>query len=275
MDPIVKVIEHSISPDGVEACTIQTRYWRPIHAEVMTHRKFGRNARSSRAVPVAKLLKEPIIEPMFYGANQSGMTSGEKLGGWRYLLARGTWLSLAAVTKLAVRILNFAGLHKQWANRPLEWFGSIDVLITSTSWKNFDTLRISGFAQPELHHLANLMKEARLASTPKMLLPGEWHLPYVTDEERRNMSLEECKVLSVARCARLTYKPFDGGDSYVDERKRYERLVVSQPVHASPAEHQLTPDMKFDGNWMNPRLHGNTEGYIQLRKLLPNEFVPG
>ena len=67
-------------------------------------------------------------------------------------------------------------------------------------------------------------------------------------------------------------------------------------MHASPAEHQATPDRitkyvlnrpepDFDHpfgienhemeDWMVPELHGNFRGWIQFRKTLPNEYVPG
>ena len=55
----------------------------------------------------------------------------------------------------------------------------------------------------------------------------------------------------------------------------YERLVVSKPLHASPAEHQATPDICHEGAWENADKHGNFRGWIQYRKTLLNEFVPG
>jgi hypothetical protein len=292
-----KVIADSISPEGVRLTTIQARYWRPIHPEVMTHRIFSRNGRSSRAVPSKVLLAEPIIEPISYGTNQKGMTAGEELSGWRLSLARGIWLGMAHMTKLGVRGLFKLGVHKQVANRPLEWFGCIDMLITTTDWNNWDALRIHPAAQPEIQDLAGAIYRARKSSTPMQLRPGEWHLPYVertriknqmrygdTDLERgcwTEFSLEDAKRISVARCARLTYKPFDGAGDIEAEIARHDRLVVSQPVHASPAEHQATPDTRyfddhyFSESWENPSLHGNLRGYIQYRKTLPNEWVPG
>lgn len=167
-------------------------------------------------------------------------------------------------------------MHKQHANRPLEWFGWIDVLVTSTYWDNFYNLRISEYAQPEFDELAREMQTQMSASTPKLLLPGQWHLPYITDDDRKEWGLAWLKKLSTARCARLSYKPFDGSDGISDEIARYEKLVVSQPVHASPAEHQATPDVFrpepfTGGEWDQPNLHGNFRGWIQHRKLINNE----
>lgn len=272
----VKMIADSISPEGIRITTMHLRYWRAIHAELMTHRVFSRNARSSRAVPSRVLLTEPIFIPVF-GMNKRGMQSDivappELQDKWRR-----EWQDLAAVCRDYVERWSEEGMHKQHANRPLEWFGWIDVLVTSTYWENFWALRISKYAQPEFDELAREMKSVMEASTPKPLQPGEWHLPYISDEERIEFELEKLKTLSTARCARLSYVPFDGNADYEAEVKRYESLVVSQPVHASPAEHQATPDEFVTagrgGFWRSPEFHGNFNGWIQHRQLIPNESV--
>ena len=79
--------------------------------------------------------------------------------------------------------------------------------------------------------------------------------------------------ISAARCARISYKPFNGDASYEKELERYEVLVSSDRVHASPLEHQATPDTYSEeySSWDNPDLHGNLTNYIQFRKTVPNE----
>jgi hypothetical protein len=67
--------------------------------------------------------------------------------------------------------------------------------------------------------------------------------------------------------------------------KLFERLVGAQPLHASPAEHQATPDVYDQGKfgapwpdsycWEKYELHGNFRGWIQYRKTLHGEFVAG
>jgi hypothetical protein len=275
----VTIIEDSISPEGVRLTTLHARYWRPIHAELMTHRVFGRNARSSRAVPSVTLLSEDIFVPKF-GMNQSGMQS--EIQAPRELQEKWAreWTKLASITRDQVRRWSEEKMHKQHANRPLEWFGWIDVLVTATQWNNFFALRISEYAQPEFDELAREILKRMNKSKPKILLSGEWHLPYITNDERKNLSLEDCQKVSVARCARLSYKPFDGNADYGAEMERYRRLMVAQPVHASPAEHQATPDIKIGmgsekGKWWYPELHGNLHGWIQYRKTIPGEAVDG
>jgi hypothetical protein len=176
-----------------------------------------------------------------------------------------------------------ADYHKQIANRLLEPFMYIDTLISSTSWENFFNLRDHEAAEPHFHDLASMIRETMYESKTKILKAGEWHLPYVTDEEKVQYDLETQKKLSVARSARISYTPFDGNGSIEKELERYELLVGSEPLHASPAEHQATPDEwkisiiddSKEEVWSKPELHGNFKGWIQYRKTLKNEFVPG
>ena len=56
-------------------------------------------------------------------------------------------------------------------------------------------------------------------------------------------------------------------------KQLYDKLVGSVPLHASPLEHQATPDRKVKGKWEHPELHGNFHGWIQNRKLFESEFI--
>jgi hypothetical protein len=307
-DPKVKIVLDSISDEGIRLPTIQFRQPRMIHADFLTHRVFSRNGRSSRAVPVVTLLEEaknPYV-PHFL-KNKPGMTATEELTPEEFAEAEHVWRQMAEFTRLGVERLSRIGVHKQWANRPLEWFGYIDVLLTSTDWNNYLVLRDDDGAQPEIQEIARAIREALEASTPKLLRPGEWHLPYITADdyaavedylepypETTHSTLNVLKKLSAARCARLTIKPFDGDGSIEKELQRYGMLIESKPVHASPIEHQATPDTKSyqktvkqvhgeqgyrwetvkEGlDWDNPGLHGNFTGWVQNRKTVPDEYV--
>ena len=285
MGMFAKIIEDSISRDGNRLTTFHLRYWRAIHSELMTHRDFSRNARSSRAVPSKVLLTEPIFTPEF-GLNKPGMQASDEAvpletqRRWEM-----EWQALAELCRKQVEKWQEEKMHKQWANRPLEWFGWIDVLVTATYWDNFFALRISEYAQPEFNDLAVAMSNELRHSNPRVLDYGEWHLPYILDSERDTLETDLLLKLSTARCARLSYVPFDGNADFDAETARYNKLVVSRPVHASPAEHQATPDRPCSGRdfylnaklirkgYSNPHLHGNFEGWMQHRKMIPNEVV--
>jgi hypothetical protein len=228
-------------------------------------------------------LKEEPYFPHFM-KNQPGMQAMEELSPEDFDRATDIWRGMMEHCRVGVKMLHEVGVHKQWANRPLEWFGWIDVLVTSTDWANWFALRDHPDAMPEIAELACLMDTAMDASDPQELYYGDWHLPYITNGDRQEHlnTGDTLKVLSAARCARLSYKPFDGNADYAKEKERYNRLVGSSPVHASPTEHQATPDMKVDLElgkgqriqvWQQADRQGNFVGWVQHRKEIPHEAV--
>jgi hypothetical protein len=279
---------------GVRITSFQLRYPRFIHAELMTHRVFSRNASSSRAIPVKTMLKEIINDPampVYWGANQKGMQANKHLVGWRLWAAKKVW-RLARYPAVAAAYLAYKiGLHKQIANRICEPWAHINVLVTATDFENWYALRTHKDAQPEIRTLAQRMRQAHNSSTPKRLLPGEWHMPYLTDQARTEISNETALTVSTARCARVSYMSFDQKPSTVEQDESlFQKLVGESPLHASPAEHQAQVDflsnqgmsniqMHLDwtylDSWRKPHLHGNFRGFIQHRKLLHGEAVRG
>lgn len=57
-----KVILDSVNPDGKRLISVECRYWRAIHSEVLTHRDRARSAMSSRAIPFIKVKKAVLNE---------------------------------------------------------------------------------------------------------------------------------------------------------------------------------------------------------------------
>lgn len=296
-----KIIADSISPDGIRLTTMQITLHRYVLAEFNTHRQFSRNFRSSRAVPVAKLLGEVRVNPAMPVAwlkNRPGMQASEPMSADEEARAREEWLRAANDAADHAERLAELGLHKQWANRGLEPYLYVHGVVTATEWANFYALRRHPDAQPEMKALADAMWEAQQASEPKPLRPGEWHLPYVRVDNLRDLRLRygydypgplartvdqetvvnEAVRVSVARCARVSYLTHEGKTPSVeDDLRLYDRLVGSVPLHASPAEHQATPDA-FEpeypiARWAHPELHANLVGWVQHRRTLPNESV--
>ncbi len=281
-----KIIADSVSPHGARITTMEIYYPRFIHAEFMTHRVFSRNAASSRAIPILKMLKAIISDmamPYHWGANQAGMQAKVELTGWKKWLAQTLWRAAGYVAVGFAWLMFKAGAHKQIVNRITEPWSHIRVCVTSTEWQNFFALRNHEDAQPEIKRLAMHMLYAFHRSIPRKLNHGEWHLPYVTDEEREDPRgvIRDLILISTARCASTSYKTVDGKEMTFDRAVALgEKLLGSTPLHASPAEHQATPDRgtivtKPDGKtfvaWEHPWLHGNFVGFIQHRKQLPHE----
>lgn len=161
----------------------------------------------------------------------------------------------------------FVGLHKQIANRILEPWMHITVIMSTTTHANWFALRDHPDAQPEIAELARQMRVAIEASTPVLRHHGEWHLPYVDKHEFMEYSIEDCLKMSTARCARVSYLTHDGKRSVKRDLQLHDRLVASDPKHASPSEHQA---MALD----RPERWGNFVGWKQYRKTLENEAAP-
>lgn len=301
------IIADSISPEGIRLTTFQLQYWRGIHSEFMTHRVFSRNAGSSRARPSKAIIEQVRDDPwgpIHWGANEPGMQANTELDQGGKFDAKNTWATAAWHAAKQAEIMVGIGAHKQIVNRLLEPFTYIDVVVTATDYANWFALRDHADAQPEIRELAQLMREVYDHSEPKLLQPGEWHLPYVTQEDwdtaasfiaaaRHGRGLKPAyapmeenvlsllKKVSAARCARVSYKLFDGTKTDFDkDLELFDRLLVSQPLHASPAEHQATPDVSYNCPITTEKVSGrkywgNFNGWIQHRKMLPNEFVAG
>lgn len=296
------IIADSISPAGKRLTTMQLRYPRFIHAEFMTHRVFSRNASSSRAIPVAKMIedlrRDPAM-PVYWGSNKPGMQAGDSLHGIDLDHVKATWLQgMDRAIGSAERMMEL-GLHKQIANRVLEPWAHINVVVTGTEWANFFKLRCHADAQPEIKVLAEAMEQAMQLSLPQLVQEGEWHLPYIQFDRDWAVASKHCqkgritrdmpgkheiyavlRKVSTARCARVSYLTHDGRQTTVQEDiDLYHRLVVAEPLHASPAEHQATPDRWLEGEkhgyWEHEELHGNLVGWQQHRKMLPGEHTPG
>lgn len=285
-----EIVADSVSPQGRRLTTVKCVYPWFIHGEVMTHRVFSRNASSNRAVPTAKLLAEvrdPALRavPSFSVVNAPGMQGGRPTTKEESCAMELTWAQAAKDAAERAEVLTFLGAAKQDVNRLLMPFTHARVLISSTEWDNFFGLRLHRDAQPEVRRLAQAIWEARVKSEPAKLTPGQWHLPYIQHEEvffsTDELSATDVRLrCSVARCARVSYESFETGrrSTVEEDLKLYDRLVGSQPMHASPAEHQATPDALTDlydrygvPVWEHPHEHGNFKGWRQWRKMLHGE----
>lgn len=306
-----KVVTDSLSPSGVRLTTLELNYHRFIHSEMMTHRMFSRNASSSRAIPIEKMLqqvRDNPATPIHWGKNQPGMQAREELTqedleeatercfiahekagdkyadfpNWWYAFTEShegfdefgggsfqkdplsiqevlyqEWVGMAREAAKSAEELNQLGLHKQIVNRVLEPFQWIKVIVTATEWDNFFKLRLHKDAQPEIQELARCMRKAMWDSTPTLLHPGEWHLPYVKNEGTLSMScyankqdlLTDMIKCSVARCARVSYLNHDKTSPDIGKDIALADMLL-EAGHMSPFEHQATP-MSWD-----------SEGYV-------------
>jgi thymidylate synthase ThyX len=297
-----RILLDSIAPNGKRLTTWVLTYPRFIHAEFMTHRVFSRNASSSRAIPVKKMLDDvknnPAV-PVYWGKNQSGMQAAEELDDTTSITlweangpypepytttaraaAQREWLKARNSAIFHVEKMVELGLHKQIANRLLEPWMHITVLATTTEHENFFSLRAHKDAQPEFQQLAYIMLDEYQKSVPNKLEVGQWHIPFGDKfEEVRLVSLNNSNYdvespdwhkgmtelrlkIATARCARVSYLNFDGKDDYSADVALADRLASSG--HWSPFEHcaQAMETATVSGNFI---------GWKQYRKFFSQE----
>lgn len=265
---------HALSGDTLH--TLLLRYPRWIHAEFMTHRKLSRNAASSRAIPVKKIIEDVVSDPAFpiiWTKNEPGMQGYEELEHREKTVCKLYWeRAMNAAIKEACFHMDF-GAHKQVINRLLEPFSHITVVASATNWSNFLYLRDHPHAEPHIQMLAREIKKAIEGAKLQDLRPGEWHLPFISSDEFASEKLEDLRKLSVARCASTSYKTVDGFDMTMERAVAlHDKLVGSDPLHASPCEHVAkADDLDAWFSWMHREEHGNFVGFRQYRKMLPGE----
>jgi hypothetical protein len=265
----VRILADSIAPCGKRLTTFVVTYPRFVHAELLTHRAFARNAASSRAIPIQKMIRSVIDDPagpVHWGRNQAGMQAREQLSGWRLWTAQRLWYGARWFAVLVAWLLWRVGLHKQIANRIHEPWMWITVIVSATEWANFFALRDHPDAQPEIAHVAAWMRREYVASEPALLEAGEWHLPLLDDgeEQRIRSLLLDPRAVSVGRCARVSFLTHDGRRDFYEDVKLHDRLRGAEPPHMSPFEHVA---MALD----SPEQSGNFIGFRQYRKEIPNE----
>ena len=281
-----KILAHSKSSvNGKEIVTFELQYPRFIHSELMTHRLFSRNAASSRAVPVTKMIEQvsnsPAV-PCHWGKNQPGMQAKEELSGDELYDVKQYWDFAAEKAADYADLMNKKGAHKQIVNRILEPFQMMKTIVTATEFDNFFWLRKHEDAQPEIKRLAEVMWDALQSSEPVELAAGDWHTPYFGAgywQEGCGTPLEDALAISSSCCAQVSYRKLD--DSLEKAKDIFAKLIESKPCHASPTEHQATPmEVDFDYiTWPDGVTHmdrngnlwsGNFCGFVQHRQLIPD-----
>jgi thymidylate synthase ThyX len=262
------ILADSLSPGGARLTTLELTYPRIVHAEMLTHRMLSRNAASSRAIPVAKLIEQvrttPFI-PETWGSNQAGMQAAAPLEGKDAEWAESQWLAARNEALYHAEGLAARGVHKQMVNRLLEPFQWYTAIFSATEWGNFLALRCHPDAQPEIRRIAEMVRDALATSTPASVRFGEWHLPLTPDlpRLREAFGLESIKRIAAGRCARVSYLTHHGERDPGADLDLCDRLIASG--HLSPLEHVATPGHEAGA------MYGNFRGWAQMRTAVPNE----
>lgn len=211
---------------------------------------------------LANIRENPVV-PLEWGSNQKGMQAGKEIEDT--VTAETIWLTARDAAVRYAQQLADLGVHKQTVNRIVEPFMWMTAIISSTDWQHFFDLRCHPDAEPHFQHISKLIRETLASHKPKQLEFGDYHLPYVTEDDK-SLSLRDKLKVSVARCARVSYLTHEGVRDVQKDIELHDRLATSG--HWSPFEHVASADR-------NRRRYGNFSGFIQYRKTFHNEYRAG
>lgn len=281
--PSAKVIADNIYGNA-RITTLEVVMHRFVLAEFNTHRAFSRNSASSRAIPYDKFRNKVVAHPampVIWASEQKGMQGGDAVSDPALVKnINNTWRSARDSMVYCADLLHEFGVHKSLVNRLLEPFMWHTAIVTATDWDNFFSQRCSPLAQPEIKATADAMQLAYYKSTPTIKGYGQWHLPYIGDQDiqevteaYRGLPYAETTLklaqISTARCARVSYLTHTGKRDFTEDLNLYDRLLTHN--HWSPFEHPARATR-------NDQYFGNFRAWEQYRKSFAKEnvtdFVP-
>jgi thymidylate synthase ThyX len=331
----VEIIADSLAPSGERLTTFLIEHWRGIHPEILRHRLFSFSVASSRAIPYKvqeeQVLNSPYI-PVLFPTEHKGMQGKEVFNDHDVIHIEQMWKDAKTFAVANAQKMNEAGVSKQLTNRILEPWVLTRCVVTATNWQNFFDLRApwheEDITRSEFHpkvtnkvgeHTVNLefpaeyniqdlalkMKKSLDRSEPVELNEGDWHLPFVSEDDYGEVEkitgskLDPATAdaqdklyinLSAARCARTSYGK-NIGKSVEAELKLAD--ILWKDRHLSPFEHQgkaiekvILPsegsvdsicdtmekypglELRIGSNRDVSLWSGNFRGWIQYRKVM-------
>jgi thymidylate synthase ThyX len=286
------IVADSINIYGNRITTFVLTFPRIVLSEFNTHRALSKNSASSRAIPFSKpttrsgmleKVKDDPFIPISWMKDHTGMqgnsffTDSKEIEELEYF-----WVKARDLAILQAKKLSSMGLTKQIVNRLLEPFMWHTVIVTGTEWENFFALRAHNAAEIHIQKLAYEILEAYNNSCPKLLQPGQWHIPF-GDRIDGDISEQDKIKIATARCARVSYDNFEGTNDYIKDIQLHDRLAESG--HMSPFEHcaktmneeeynnfyaasmiDSEKNITYEKGWL-----GNFRGFIQYRKTFKEE----
>lgn len=215
----------------------------------------ARNSASSRAMPDTffqdKVAKEPF-DPIKWMKKHPGMQGTEFFDEGQSRILEDVWNEMRLQALENAAYFTEAKVTKQISNRLLEPFAYHRIVTSATEWDNFTALRAHEAAEIHIQDLAYKWLNAMNASTPVPRAEGEWHLPFIPQDDAfewsklskrlgESYSIEEWPgillKMSTGKCAWTSYDYFDGDRSPEKAVDTHDKLILSTPIHASPAEH--------------------------------------
>ena len=268
----VKLVLDSVNPFGNRLTTFEIELPKFLLAQLNTHRQLSRNAASSRAIPLKRFRELATYTPDKWWKNGSGMSPAATVDDG--VKPAGVWECALEDMQVHHEQLETYGIHKQQANRLLEPFDMVKVLVSATEWDNFLNLRLSAGAQDEMQDVAQQVGRLLLDNTPTyrpwmgeayvagVATSHDWHIPYLqpADEYGSAVHPSQYPMMCAGRCARVSYLNHDGTRDPLKDLELAERLL--KDGHLSPFEHVAVAV---------PGSHANYKGWCSYRRFLLDE----
>lgn len=276
-----------VGEEEVFDISVSSEYHNFLANGITVHNCFSRNASSSRAIPVKRMIEQvennPVIPPKIF-MNQRGMVGETEADEATTTAFHVLWKEAAENACKTAEMMNKLGIHKQHINRILEPSQFIHVIVTATEWDNFFALRLAPDAQPEMQDLANAIYNEMHKFKDKefgyithyygdgslcSVLNGDYTLitvPYITEDDCELLGDDydflTIMKISAARCARVSYNNHDGSKPDIHkDLELFERLYKGG--HMSPLEHTCLRNIDYVQS-------ANLMGWESLRYLLEN-----
>ncbi|MFN3927490.1 MAG: FAD-dependent thymidylate synthase [Pseudanabaenaceae cyanobacterium] len=270
--PQAKILADSLNQEtGDRLVTFEiANFPKVLLQELNTHRMLSRNAASSRAIPVNKMIERVATHPYIptFRENQRGMVGKVLSDREQFEQAVAIYQQALADAIHYAEQLSGMSIHKESVNRLLEPFMTVPVIISGTEWQNFFKLRTAPAATPDFQTVALLLEELYHTHQPTPLKAGEIHGIFSEFIPEELPVIDRLKVMS-ARAARISYK--NHGSNVMDINKDLELAEnLIKDGHLSPLEHVGWALNKQQCLWLDTR---NYQGFLSFRAYLETSTV--
>ena len=148
-------------------------------------------------------------------------------------------------------------VHKQTVNRVLEPYMWITEIVTfpESILQNMFELRANNEithiqelhgidwgakpAQAEITAITTMMRLKFVGSIPVQVRYGDWHIPFVDDEEYDTLGKTNALIVSTVRCGRVSYLRENEKRDFTQDKERHDQWLRDK--HMSCFEHCATP----------------------------------
>jgi thymidylate synthase ThyX len=214
---------------GYGVATLEIEVPLYIWTEILTHRRFSRNASSARAMSTKRYAEMGYYLPPTWYEQGAGMTSGKALTKPAYMrICEEEYTATMQAAIHAAQKLQYlapdVSLAKEQSNRLIPPIKMIRGIVTGTeaAWNAFRRLRLQPSADVAMERLARMIYEELMGVNWRV---DTHHAPYADDHAE-----EETQV---ARIARVSYNRESGKNDLA----LYQALLADQ--HLSPFEHTV------------------------------------